>query len=134
MLRIQVLASGSSGNATLVTAGRTSVLLDAGIPGTKLAKAVHAAGVDPDSLAGIFVSHEHIDHVRGLEVFLKRRRIPLFMAPDSLAYSRIDTTRLFGVEELEPGREVALGDLCVMPFLVPHDAASTFGSKRSDKD
>ena len=126
MLRIQVLASGSSGNATLVTAERTSVLLDAGIPGTKLTKAVHAAGVEPDSLAGVFISHEHSDHVRGLEVFLKRRRVPLFVAPESLETSRLDATLFFGVEDLQAGRPVDLGPLRVTPFLVPHDAASTF--------
>ena len=127
MLRIQVLASGSSGNATLVTAGRTSVLLDAGIPGTKLAKAIRQAGVDPDSLAGIFVSHEHTDHVKGIEVFLRRHPVPLFVAPESLAASRLDPSPRSGVEALEAGRTVELGPLRVHPFLVPHDAACTFG-------
>jgi phosphoribosyl 1,2-cyclic phosphodiesterase len=127
MLRIQVLASGSSGNATLVTAGRVSVLLDAGIPGTKLAKAIHAAGVDPEALAGVFVSHEHSDHVKGLEVFLKRRRVPLFMAPASLGFSRLNSSLFYGVEDLEAGRAVELGRLRIQPFVVPHDAASTFG-------
>lgn len=127
MLRIQVLASGSSGNATLVTAGRISILLDAGIPGTKLAKAVHAAGVDPDSLAGVFLSHEHIDHVRGLEVFLKRRRVPLFAMPETLATGRFDPSLFHGAEELEAGRTVAMGPLRLTPFLVPHDAACPVG-------
>lgn len=127
MLRIQVLASGSSGNATLVTAGKTSVLLDAGIPGTKLAAAVRAAGVDPDSLSGIFVSHEHGDHISGLEVFLKRRRVPLFAAPESIDASRLDAVPFHAVEPLEAGRAVQLGPLGIRPFRVPHDAACTFG-------
>lgn len=127
MLRVQVLASGSSGNATLVTGGGTSILLDAGIPGTNLAKAVRSAGVDPDSLSGVFVSHEHIDHIRGLEVFLKRRKVPLFMAPESLGSSRADPSLFYGVEELEAGRAVELGPLRIHPFRVPHDAACTFG-------
>jgi phosphoribosyl 1,2-cyclic phosphodiesterase len=127
MLRIQVLASGSSGNATLVTAGRTSILLDAGIPGTKLAKAVREAGADPDSLAGVFVSHEHSDHIRGLEVFLKRRRVPLFASSEVVGSSRLDMALLHGVEEVRAGCPVEVGALRVTPFLVPHDAASTFG-------
>jgi phosphoribosyl 1,2-cyclic phosphodiesterase len=84
-------------------------------------------GVDPDSLAGIFISHEHSDHVKGLEVFLKRCRVPVFIAPESLASSRLELAHVHGVEDLEAGRAVEFGRLRVQPFRVPHDAACTFG-------
>jgi len=127
MLKIQVLASGSSGNATLVHAGGTRILIDAGLSARALTGRIEAVGVDPESLSAVFVSHEHTDHIHGLRVFLKHRRIPLFVAPESLEASGLDIASLHGVESLDGGRPVTLGALTVTPFLLPHDAARTFG-------
>ena len=73
-----VLGSGSGGNAVVVTAGGTRLLLDAGLSAKQLRLRLEMVGVEPDSLDGILLSHEHGDHVRGLDVFLRKHRVPVF--------------------------------------------------------
>ena len=126
-LRVRVLASGSSGNATLFSAGRTHVLVDCGLAARSLGHCLRAEGVEPQALAAVFVSHEHSDHVRGLRVFMKKLCVPLFVAPECLETSQFADVECVSVEPLEGGHSVTLGCLTVTPFLVPHDAACCFG-------
>jgi len=126
-LRVRVIASGSGGNATLYSAGSTHVLLDCGISARRLCRALREEGLEPEGLAGVFITHEHTDHVQGLRVFLKNRKVPLFIAPESW-----DSLRRYGVQasSLEPlrgGVPVHLGPLGLTPFPLPHDSASCFG-------
>ncbi len=76
-MRVTALASGSSGNAFLLEAGTTCVLLDAGLPAPALMRYLWARGISPDRLSAIFVSHEHIDHLRGAGALARRHAIPV---------------------------------------------------------
>jgi phosphoribosyl 1,2-cyclic phosphodiesterase len=78
MVRMTVLASGSRGNCTVVTAGRTSVLVDAGVSCREILKRMAIAGEDPTQLDAILITHEHQDHVQGLSVLARRLGIPVF--------------------------------------------------------
>ncbi len=127
MLKIHVLASSSKGNAVLVEGGGTRILIDAGISARRLTRRLAAVGVDPAALEAVFVSHEHGDHISGLRVFMKNKRIPLFMAPESLEASSLDPAVFHAVEPIEGGRSVSLGKLSITPFRLPHDAACTLG-------
>ena len=73
-----VLASGSKGNATVVSAGRTSLLVDAGLSCRELLRRMAVTQVDPASLTAILITHEHLDHVAGLSVLARRLGIPVF--------------------------------------------------------
>ncbi len=73
-----VLASGSKGNATIVSAGRTSLLVDAGLSCRELLRRMAESGEDPEGLSAILVTHEHLDHVSGLAVLARKLRIPVF--------------------------------------------------------
>jgi phosphoribosyl 1,2-cyclic phosphodiesterase len=125
-LKIQVLSSGSCGNAALYSAGKTHILVDCGLSARSLTALLSKAGLEPSDLSGIFITHEHTDHVKGVPVFLKRRTIPLFISPTSL-----ETEPFYGVdiasEPIGADRPVTLGPLTVTPFPVPHDAACCFG-------
>lgn len=74
-----VLASGSKGNSTVVSTGKTRVLVDAGMSCRELMKRMVAAGEDPHSLNAILITHEHADHVAGLPVLARRLGIPVYM-------------------------------------------------------
>src|SRR5262245_5982255 len=78
-MEIVVLGSGSSGNATIVRSGRTSILLEAGLSARQIAARARAGGCDPDKVSAIFVSHAHSDHVQGAPVFSRRHRVPVYM-------------------------------------------------------
>jgi phosphoribosyl 1,2-cyclic phosphodiesterase len=73
-----VLASGSRGNATVVAAGGTAVLVDAGLSCRELLKRMAATGEDPAQLNAILITHEHLDHVAGLSVLARKLKIPVF--------------------------------------------------------
>ncbi len=78
MARMTVLASGSRGNSSVVTVGRTSVLVDAGLSCRELLKRMQAAGENPADLDAILITHEHQDHVQGLSVMARRLGIPVY--------------------------------------------------------
>ena len=78
MVRMTVLASGSRGNCAVVTGGRTSVLLDAGVSCREVLKRMAQAGEDPSKLDAILITHEHQDHVQGLSVLARKLDIPVY--------------------------------------------------------
>jgi Metal-dependent hydrolases of the beta-lactamase superfamily I len=78
MVRFTVLASGSKGNATVVTGGRTRILVDCGLSCRELFRRMRLAGEDPDTLDAIVITHEHMDHVNGLAVTARKLGIPVY--------------------------------------------------------
>ena len=78
MVRFTVLASGSRGNCTVVSGGKTRILVDAGLSCRELFKRMKAAGEDPATLDAIIVTHEHQDHVNGLGVTARKLGVPVY--------------------------------------------------------
>lgn len=121
-MKVSVLGSGSRGNATLVEAGGTRVLVDAGFSGRDLARRLDRLGVTPESIAGIVVTHDHADHTRGAGVFARRFGTPVYLTEGTLDACR---TVFRGTETLvhyRPGRSFSVGRVRVEPFLTVHDA------------
>jgi phosphoribosyl 1,2-cyclic phosphodiesterase len=126
-VRFSLLGSGSAGNATLVECDGTRVLVDAGFSARDLARRLRTLGVDPASLDGIVITHDHGDHTRGMGVFARRHGTPLFLTERTRAAC---ASRLRGVEAIvpyRPGRPFAVGTLRIEPFLTVHDAADPVG-------
>ena len=122
-MRFSVLGSGSRGNATLVAAGATRLLIDAGFSGRELGRRLAAIGVAPEEVTAILLTHEHGDHTRGAGVFARAHGTPLFLTEGTLAACR---RLLRGGEEVRtyrPGYPVEVDDLHVDPFITVHDAA-----------
>jgi phosphoribosyl 1,2-cyclic phosphodiesterase len=78
MVRFTVLASGSKGNSTVVTGGRSRILVDAGLSCRELFRRMRLAGEDPETLDAIIVTHEHSDHINGLSVTARKLGIPVY--------------------------------------------------------
>jgi len=131
-VEVFVLASGSSGNAVLVTSGETSLLVDVGVSALQIRKRLEAFDRSPDDVDAILLTHEHSDHVRGLDVFLRRHRAaPVWTTHGT--WSRIDI-RSNGGGELSSGTTVRLGDLNVTPVATSHDAAEPLAYVFDDGD
>jgi phosphoribosyl 1,2-cyclic phosphodiesterase len=132
-VRIAVLGSGSGGNATLVEGSDgVRVLVDAGFSGRDLERRLREVGIEPESLAAIFITHEHGDHTRGMGVLARRFGLSLYLTPVTRTAC---SALLFGTEDVRPYASTAplrLGSLEVRPFLTVHDAADPVAVTVSD--
>jgi phosphoribosyl 1,2-cyclic phosphodiesterase len=89
-----VLASGSKGNATVIAAGRTRILVDAGLSCRELLRRMALSGEDPAELKAILITHEHLDHVAGLAVLARKLMVPVFFTEQThRAWVRMLTPR-----------------------------------------
>ncbi|MEQ2456823.1 MBL fold metallo-hydrolase [Flavonifractor hominis] len=128
MLTLTTLASGSSGNCTLVSDGDTHILVDAGISCRRITTALKGLGVDPAALSAVLITHEHTDHISGLTTLTKQRRVPVYA---SRGTARQLCYRIPFLEELirpfAPGACFQVGGVEVESFPTPHDAAESAG-------
>lgn len=137
MLRFRNLGSGSSGNATLVEArGGLHVhrlLVDCGLGIRQLDQRLQGAGLGPADIDAIFITHEHSDHLGCARVFALRHRIPVWMSRGTHAGAREQD---FGdlLHLARDGSPIALGELQVLPFTVPHDAREPLQLRCTDGD
>ncbi len=122
MMRFASLGSGSQGNALVVEAGRTRVLLDCGF-GLKDIKARLARhGLEADDLDAIIVTHEHDDHVGGVSRLAQKHEIPVYLTYGTLTAlegARSDMAQITVIDSHTP---FAIGDIEARPYPVPHDA------------
>lgn len=131
-MTVTVLASGSTGNCTLISEGSTHLLLDAGISARRIETALRECGVEPDMLAAILVTHEHTDHIKGLEVLLRRCGAPAYaIAPVADALRETVPGAEGRVGTVEPDCAVLIGETAVTPFAVSHDSAGCCGYRVS---
>ena len=128
VLTYTTLASGSSGNCALVCCGGTRLLLDAGISARRITTALKGLGVDPASLGGVLVTHEHSDHISGLATLTKQLGLPVYATAPTLrqlCYRIPFLERL--CRDFAPGDGFPVGELWVTSFPTSHDAACSVG-------
>ncbi|MGB6875717.1 MAG: MBL fold metallo-hydrolase [Candidatus Acidiferrales bacterium] len=126
------MASGSSGNATLLETERTCLLVDAGLGRKETFRRLAALKKAPERVDGILISHEHTDHASGLPQLLTHWRATAYLTePTCIELSRIlpeaSSKKLDRVEHIHAGKPFTVGDIEVSPFAVPHDAADPVG-------
>jgi phosphoribosyl 1,2-cyclic phosphodiesterase len=131
-LRVTILASGSSGNITLLETGSTRLLIDAGLGKRETLARLASVGAEVDRLDGILITHEHADHCGGLPQMLGLWKAPLYVTEptmDALHRCLPETfgKRLRGVETIHAGQRLTIGDIDVHAFAIPHDAADPIG-------
>lgn len=121
--RFRVLGSGSTGNATLVEAGRTRVLIDAGLGPRILAERLQDAGVDPASLDAVLLSHEHNDHAKGAVAFAKKWGPRIACSAGTARALGLAAEAIPGWDPVGPGAALAVGEVVIEAVALPHDAA-----------
>lgn len=122
MMRFASLGSGSEGNALVVEAGRSRLLLDCGFSATETERRLARLGLEPAGLDAILVTHEHDDHVGGVGRFSRKFDIPVYLSHGTYAAVTASRSEFAEVEIIDSHRPFAIGDIAVFPYPVPHDA------------
>lgn len=124
--KISVLASGSKGNATVISADGKNFLIDAGISCRQLVQRLREAGYQPEDLDGVLLTHEHRDHVSGLSVLNRKYHLPVFANEATWRYIPQRGEMERACCRLLP-KCLETDGLKITSFNVPHDAAGTVG-------
>lgn len=123
---VTVLASGSKGNATVIKAGDTAFLVDAGISCRRITSGLKECGLEPNDLSGVLITHEHRDHVGGLPVFSKKYKLPIFANGKTWQAMDLRNDIERSCHRLLPNT-FSLNGITVASFAISHDAASPVG-------
>jgi len=125
-LSVCILGSGSRGNAIYVSDGASSILIDAGLSAREIDRRMRSRGLDPACLSAILLTHEHTDHVRGVERLVRRHRLPVYLT----AGTRQEAASLQELPEIYSfacGSEFRINTLAIRPFSISHDARDPAG-------
>jgi len=130
-MKVDVLASGSSGNAIAVRSGDSTILIDAGIAKTKIEKRLLEKGINPISVVAIFITHAHGDHIKGLPI-ANKYKIPVFAAAG-------EWKTISGVDQelqrpFKAGEGLEIKDFFVDSFQTHHDSYDPVGYAINDYD
>lgn len=123
------LCSGSSGNASYLEAGATRLLIDAGLPASRITALLEDIDVEPRTLSGILVTHEHSDHTAGVGILSRRFDLPVYATAGCWAHMQraVGEIKPRNIRVIEPDQAFFIHGLSVLPFPTPHDAAEPVG-------
>ena len=121
-MRVVVLSSGSKGNTTFIESGNTKILIDAGNSCKYIVNSLKGIGIEASELDGIFITHTHSDHIKGLKVFLNKYNIKVYCS-----VKMMDELDFVNNYELISEGEFSLGDLNINIIKTSHDVSESFG-------
>ena len=128
MARFCSLYSSSSGNSTYIGSSKTGILVDAGVSTKKLKEALLSRDIDPSALGGIFITHEHSDHINGMRILASTYNIPVYATEGTMSFMEENgkVTSKFPYKVI-PYEGIEVGDIFVKPFRTPHDSLESCG-------
>lgn len=121
------IVSGSSGNCTLFSDGNTTLLVDCGLSGKRLADCLCNMNINPSELDGILVTHEHTDHTSGVGVVARKYDIPVYASTGTWQNMNVGYVPSVNVHMFNENKPFEIGSAVVTPFDIPHDAAQPTG-------
>lgn len=121
-MRFASLGSGSQGNCLIVDAGATKLLVDCGFSTRATLEKLARLGISPEEIAGVLVTHEHSDHIAGVFKFACRYKIPVYLTHGTRVAVPFAKTQLPECRVIDSHASLAIGNVEVHPFPVPHDA------------
>lgn len=129
MLQFCTLASGSSGNVTYLKTPFGQFLIDAGLNCKKIVERLQRIGVAPEEIDGIFITHNHSDHIAALDVFCKKYKTPIYAnEPTASAIESAGKGKTaYDFVLFQTGCPISFDDVTVTPFPIPHDGAEPCG-------
>lgn len=132
-LKFCPLSSSSKGNAVFVGTSTTNILIDAGISCKRIEQFLLSCGVSPSKIAGIFLTHEHIDHIKGAALFSRKygtniyATVPTIEKIQSSAKKESDLLPIDKIIYIRPNKKIVIQDLQLYTFPIPHDAEEPIG-------
>ncbi len=127
MIKLYSIISGSSGNCSLVTDGKGNILVDCGTSGKRAAEALENLSVPPNRLNAIVVTHEHIDHTKGVGILARKYNIPIYATEGTHKNSNFGKLTDELLKEVTPDITYDIAGIGVTPFSIMHDAADPCG-------
>ncbi len=121
-MRFASLGSGSEGNALIVHAGNTHLMLDCGFGLADTVRRLARLALAPEQINGIVVTHEHDDHVGGVARFARKHDIPVYLTHGTLIATGVARFKEVEVNIIDSHTPLPVGDIQLRPFPVPHDA------------
>ena len=123
------LYSGSSGNSIFIASDNAKVLIDAGLAGKKIDDALKHIGEESSSIDGIFITHEHIDHIKGVGVLSRKYDIPIYANDNTWAVmeKNIGKIKEHNIRIMDRRSSITINDLEIRSFNIPHDAIAPVG-------
>lgn len=121
-MRCAIIGSGSAGNATLVSSGAITVLVDCGYSIRSFEERAQALAFDPAMLAGILVTHEHDDHVSGVDALARKYGIPVYATRGTRVATEARSGPLTHWHQISAHEALQIGELEIQSVPVPHDA------------
>ena len=126
-MQMKTIASGSSGNCIYVGTDRTTILVDVGISKKKINEGLGTVEQSLSDVDGILITHEHIDHVKGLGVISRGYNIPIYATADTCdaicCMSQLGDFDVSLLNQVNPESDFMVGDIKVSPHSIWHDAA-----------
>jgi len=123
MVELCAIASGSNGNCYYVGTENEAILVDVGVSRKQVLLRMEERGLDPSKITGIFISHEHADHTRGIRVLAKSLKVPVYMTKGTFDNTwNPNRPGKYGL--FEPDQAFMFGEFVIHPFLKKHDAAN----------
>lgn len=129
-MKFSVIGSGSKGNVTYLETNNSKILIDCGLSFKQINVRLKSHNLSLDNLSGVFITHEHTDHVAGLDVLLRNLETTVYMTEityDALKYKVKENVSEQKVSFITPYEKLVINDIEILPFSISHDASDAVG-------